>query len=78
MNKSPVNRPSAFTVDADSKKAVVKLELLNSLVPMLVTPDGMVMDVKATATANVFAVILVNLDPASNIMDVKLVADANA
>lgn len=44
MIKLPFNRPSVFTVDADSKKAVVIAVFSNALAPMLITADGMVID----------------------------------
>ena len=40
---------------------------------MLVTPDGMVMEVNADAPSNAVTPMLVNLEPASNITEVKLV-----
>ena len=45
---------------------------------MLVTFDGMVIEVKLVAYANAFAPMLVNLEPASNIIEVNAVAFRNA
>ena len=75
MIKSPFNRPSVFTVDADSKKAVVKAVFSNDWAPILVstddspTPSGKVTFTKLVAPWKALAPILVT--------DAGIVIDAN-
>ena len=69
MIKSPFNRPSVFTVDVDSKKAVVIAVFSNALDPMLVTADGIVIDANPDEV-NAKTPMLVTLD--------GMVTDVNA
>ena len=57
MIKSPFNKSSVFTVDADSKKAVVRAVFSNALAPMLVTDDGIAIVVKPVMPWNALAPI---------------------
>ena len=75
MIKSPFNRSSVFTVDADSKKAVVRAVFKNALVPILdntddsPTPSGNVILAKLVAPWKALAPMLVTAD--GMVIDVK-------